>query len=172
MDLSQALAKAIEYERQVRDHYAKSSRLTEDPHGKRIFAILAREEQGHLEHLESRLEEWVRTGALSPMEVPTILPPAAQIEAEALKAAAAPRPPTVPGSGMPELDFLKEALDLERRTCGFYQAMVAELEPRHRPLFDRFMDIEDGHLTIVQAEIDALVGHGHWFDFMEFTLEG
>jgi rubrerythrin len=170
MDLTQALAKAIDYERQVRDHYARCSRLTEDPHGKRVFAILAREEQGHLEHLESRLDEWLKTGAITAVDVPTILPPVAHIEAEALKAAAAPRPPTP--VGMPELDFLKEALELERRTCTFYQEMVAGLEPRHQPLFDRFLDIEDGHLTIVQAEIDALVGHGHWFDFMEFTLEG
>jgi rubrerythrin len=170
MDLKEALVKAIEYERSVRDHYARSSRLTEDPHGKRIFAILAREEQGHLEHLESRLREWVETGAVGPREVPTLLPPKAQIEEAALQAAAAPRPPVPPGT-LPELDFLKEALDLERRTTAFYQEMVAGLEARHRPLFDRFLDIEDGHLTIVQAEIDALVGHGHWFDFMEFNLE-
>lgn len=170
MDLNQALAKAIDYERTVRDHYAKCARLTEDPHGKRVFAILAREEQGHLEHLESRLEEWLSTGAVTAAEVPTILPPAARIEAEALKAAAAPRPAVPPGT-MPELDFLKEALELERRTTAFYGELVGGLEARHRPLFDRFLDIEDGHLTIVQAEIDALVGHGHWFDFMEFDLE-
>jgi rubrerythrin len=172
MDLTEALAKAIDYERQVRDHYAKCSKLTVDPHGKRVFAILAREEQGHLEHLESRQEEWLRTGAVTALDVPTILPPVAHIEAEALKAAAAPRPAAVPGSGMPELDFLKEALELERKTSGFYQEMVSCLEPRWRPLFDRFLEIEDGHVTIVQAEIDSLVGHGHWFDFMEFSLEG
>jgi len=45
------------------------------------------------------------------------------------------------------------------------------MEPEHRPLFARFLDIEDGHVILVQAEIDALVGHGHWFDFMEFNLE-
>lgn len=171
MDLSQALAQAIEHEREVRDHYATASRATEDPHGKRIFAILAREEQGHLEHLESRLAEWKATGAVSSAEVPSLLPPPSQVAEEALKAAAAPRPATPPGSGFPELEFLKEALELERKTSAFYQEMVATLEHRHRPLFDRFLDIEDGHVTIVQAEIDALVGHGHWFDFMEFNLE-
>lgn len=168
MELAQALAQAVDYERQVRDHYARCSRLTEDPHGQRVFAILAREEQGHLEHLQGLLETWTRTGAVSPGEVPTLLPPAAAIEAAALQAAQLP-----PASAsLPELDFLKQALELERRTCTFYQELVAGLEPRHRPLFDPFLDIEDGHLTLVQAEIDALVGHGHWFDFMEFTLEG
>ncbi|BDU75903.1 hypothetical protein [Mesoterricola sediminis] len=171
MDLSQALTQAIEHERNIRDHYANASRQTEDPHGKRIFAILAREEQGHLEHLESRLAEWQTTGAVTAAEVPTLLPPPSQLAEAAQKAAAAPRPATPPGSGFPELEFLKEALELERTTSAFYQRMVAGLEPRHRPLFDRFLDIEDGHVTLVQAEIDALVGHGHWFDFMEFSLE-
>ena len=45
------------------------------------------------------------------------------------------------------------------------------LEPRHKALFERFLEMENGHVAIVQAEIDALAGHGHWFDFMEFSLE-
>ena len=171
MELGQALAKAIDCERKVRDHYAECARLTEDPHGKRVFAILSREEQGHLDHLQARLDEWTATGDLTPAEVPTLLPPVAQIEAEALKAAAAPRPPSPADKGLPELGYLKEALDLERRTTAFYGDLVAHLEPRDRALFGPFLDIEDGHLTLVQAEIDALVGHGHWFDFMEFDLE-
>ena len=70
-----------------------------------------------------------------------------------------------------EIDALKEALELERKTSAFYAELVAGLEPKYRGLFERFLEIENGHLAIVQAEIDALAGHGHWFDFMEFSLE-
>jgi len=74
-------------------------------------------------------------------------------------------------SSDPEDKILKEALELERQTSAFYAELVAKLEPKYRDLFERFLEIENGHLAIVQAEIDALAGHGHWFDFMEFSLE-
>jgi len=31
--------------------------------------------------------------------------------------------------------------------------------------------IEEGHLTIVRAEIDYLTRTGYWFDFKEFDME-
>ncbi len=43
--------------------------------------------------------------------------------------------------------------------------------PRQEPLFDRFLEIEEGHVTIVQGELDAVQGLGFWFDVMEFSLE-
>jgi hypothetical protein len=38
-------------------------------------------------------------------------------------------------------------------------------------LFQRFVEIEQGHLAIVQAEIDSVSGLGFWFDMREFDLE-
>ena len=70
-----------------------------------------------------------------------------------------------------EMDLLKVALELERTTSAFYQSLVDTLSGAHKQLFARFLEIEQGHLLIVQAEIDAMAGHGHWFDFMEFDLE-
>ena len=49
--------------------------------------------------------------------------------------------------------------------------MVEELPEGARPLFRRFLEIEDGHLAMVQAEIDTLAGTGFWFDVQEFSLE-
>ena len=70
-----------------------------------------------------------------------------------------------------ELDLLKTALELERQTSGFYRQLVDTLPTGDRELFARFLEIEQGHLTIVQAEIDNLNGMGTWFDIMEFDLE-
>ena len=49
--------------------------------------------------------------------------------------------------------------------------MVSELPPEGRALFERFLEIEQGHVAIVQAEIDAVSGLGFWFDVQEFRLE-
>ena len=70
-----------------------------------------------------------------------------------------------------EIELLKIALELERQTSGFYRQLVDTLTLAERGLFARFLEIEQGHLLLVQAEIDALAGHGTWFDVMEFRLE-
>jgi rubrerythrin len=71
-----------------------------------------------------------------------------------------------------EIELLRKALDIEEKTCTFYRRMVAELPAEGKGLFSRFVEIEEGHLAIVQAEIDYLTGSGHWFDYREFSLEG
>ena len=48
--------------------------------------------------------------------------------------------------------------------------MVNELPAEARPLFRRFVEIEEGHEKIVQAEIDSVSGLGFWFDIQEFDL--
>ena len=121
-----------------------------------------------MEYLESRMAEWKATGEVKAAELTSILPSPGWLEQEARK--------LTQGAGkasqiLPEMEFLKEALELERRTSAFYRQLVGALDPKYRPLFERFLEIEEGHVTLVQAEIDALAGHGHWFDFMEFSLE-
>lgn len=168
MDLEQALAVAIEYETRVRDHYANGQQQILSPEGKRIFQVMAAEEQRHLEYLLSRQEEWRKTGHIESPELPTDIPPLDILERAKAKLDAA-KPGQIATQG--ELDLLKTALELERTTSGFYQDLVAKLPSEYQRLFSRFLDIERGHLAIVQAEIDAIAGHGHWFDFMEFDLE-
>ncbi|MCE1228173.1 MAG: hypothetical protein LWX11_01590 [Firmicutes bacterium] len=168
MLLQDALGTALDYEYRVRDHYAEAARKAKDSTAQRVFAILAREEQGHVEYLEARLDEWKTTGMVNPAELKSVLPSLDLVQAAEDAARLTPKGPA---ASKEELDYLKEALELERVTSGFYQDLVAQLEPEHRSLFERFLEIEEGHVTIVQAEIDAIVGHGHWFDFMEFRLE-
>ena len=66
--------------------------------------------------------------------------------------------------------MLKKALALEQETSAFYGSLVDELGEDGK-LFARFMEIEEGHLAIVQAELDYLNKTGTFFDFQEFTLE-
>ena len=168
MDLKEALTTSIQHEEKVRDHYAKGTREILSPKGKKVFATLAREEQGHLAYLESRLEEWHASGKISSPQLPTVLPSVKWIEEARAKVTKGPAA-TIAVQG--ELDLLKIALDLERQTSGFYRQLVDTLKSEEREMFARFLEIEQGHLAIVQAEIDALAGHGTWFDVMEFQLE-
>jgi rubrerythrin len=67
--------------------------------------------------------------------------------------------------------LLKRALDVEVETSAFYVRMVDELPADGRPLFERFVDIEQGHQAIVQAEMNAVAGNGYWFDMAEISME-
>ena len=168
MELQDALGIAIQHEHKVRDHYAQGALEILDARGKRVFETLAREEQGHVDYLESRLVEWNKTGKLTAPDLPTILPNIAEVEQARAKLEAGPDDTLAVQS---EMDLLKTALELERTTSNFYRSLVEKLPAAHKQLFARFLEIEEGHLLIVQAEIDAVAGHGHWFDFMEFDLE-
>lgn len=168
MDLKEALTTAIHYEHMVRDHYLKAREEVLSPQGKRVFDTLAREEQGHVDYLESRLAEWSHWGKISSPELATALPPLDWV-AEARRKVSGGPDRTV--AVQEELELLKVALELERQTSSFYRKLVDTLPEADRGMFARFLEIEAGHLAIVQAEIDSLNGMGTWFDFMEFSLE-
>lgn len=168
MTIETALKTAIEHEHKVRDHYAKGAAIIADTRGRRVFETLAREEQGHCDYLANRLDEWSKTGAIQVRELTSILPDAEWIQRAGAKAASDPQA-TLAIQG--ELDLLKIALELEHASSAFYHSLVETLGAADRAMFARFLEIENAHLAIVQAEIDAVAGHGHWFDFMEFSLE-
>jgi rubrerythrin len=70
-----------------------------------------------------------------------------------------------------ELSLLTKARDVETETSNFYKRMVAELSDEGQQMFAYFVRVEEGHLALVQAELDALSGLGFWFDMPEFNLE-
>lgn len=71
-----------------------------------------------------------------------------------------------------EQKILRQALAAELETSAFYRRMVEEVEADGRPLFKRFMEIENGHVAIVEAEIDSVSGLGFWFGHKEFDMDG
>ena len=165
--LATAIQTAIDYETKVRDLYRDAvDRATEET-GKRLFGVLADEEQGHLEYLTFRFDEWERTGKVRSPELATKLPSREQIAAGVarLEQALGDKDWSV------ELDLLRKALVMESETGSFYKQMVGELDLEGQQLFRPFMAVEEAHYDIVQAQIDALTGMGFWFDFMEFDLE-
>lgn len=168
MTIEEAIKTGIEYELEVRHVYSEAAKKFKDPVARKVFTVLADEEDRHVLYLESRLEEWQKTGAVTAADLETAIPARETIEAGVARLT---KRMAEQDFGV-ELDMLKKALTLETEATAFFKRMVAELRDEERKLFERFVEIEQGHEAIVQAEIDALTGLGFWFDYAEFRLEG
>lgn len=168
MTMEEAIKTAIEYEAKVRDVYQDAVEGATDPVGRRIFRLLADEEERHLDYLQDKLDEWTRTGEITAERLETIIP-SKEVIGEGISKLETRMTDEDRGSG---LQMLSKALDVEVKTGNFYKKMIEELPPEGKQLFRRFVEIEEGHLAIVQAEIDYLNRSGYWFDFREFDLEG
>lgn len=167
MTVEEAIISALDYERKVRDYYVQAARSIEDPKGSEVFGALADEEQGHVDYLESRLEHWRENGCLDTIELTTTFPSRQWIK----EGMAQMRKFNLKRDYSTEIKMLKVALKLEVEVSDHYRELVAGLQDEALDMFRRFLEIEDGHTAIVQAEIDALEGNGFWFDFAEFNLE-
>jgi rubrerythrin len=169
MTIEEAIKTAIAYEKKVHASYAAAAKRAEDAMAKKVFLTLAEEELGHVTYLESRLLEWQREGQLSDEKLRTVLPSAERIKAgvKRLRSQVVQRK----GNYVAELDSLRQALAAEDETSSFYRRMVGELPEQGRNLFSRFLEIEDGHAALVQAEMDNVNQMGFWFDVREFDLE-
>jgi len=169
MNLTEAIAMALDFERKVRDHYHRYGKTIVDPVGRNVFAALANEEQGHVHYLEHCLSEWKRTGKVPAVSMKSVLPKGVRWIEAARKNFSGRAESRIATAG--EIDALKIALQFEKDADSFYRRLVRELPADQQELFAKFLSIEDGHLELVQAQLDSVLGTGFWFDVMEFRLE-
>lgn len=168
MTVEQAIKTAIEYETRVRDLYLEALETATDDNGKRIFKLMASEEQHHLDYLYEKLAKQQASGELTIEGLKTALPSKERITESAARLKAE----------MSEADYgaeikmLEKALKAEKITSGFYRKMVSELSGPAQKMFARFLEIEEGHLALVQAELDSVSKSGFWFGMQEFDLYG
>jgi len=170
MNLEQAITTALEYEARVHQTYAEAVETADHQVAKRVFSTLCDEELGHIKYLRERLDEWRSTGKITVAKLDTVLVPKSVIETRAAKLRENLSGDQRASRG-PELESLNRALEVERETSAFYKQMVATLDSDGKRLFERFVEIEEGHVAIVQAEMDFVSGSGFWFDTAEFSLE-
>jgi rubrerythrin len=163
----EAIQTAIQYEIRIRDLYGQAVKDTRDPAGRRVFGALAADEQRHVDYLEHKLKQWREQGRIDLERLDSPMPPAEAIDRsmESLGARMARE------DRSDEKRMLSKALQVEVETSRFYERMVAEMPAGARALFARFMEIENGHIAVVQAELDHLSHNGYWFDFQEFDME-
>lgn len=168
MDIEKAITTAIDYETRVQEVYQEAVAISKNDTGKQVYLKLANEERGHIEYLKSRLDQWRKTGKLVAEKLATVIPPKDVIEDGVKRLKKRLADPDRYG----ELQMLGKALDVEIETSNFYRKMVDQLENQPQAMFARFLEIEEGHLALVQAEMDSLTKMGFWFDTIEFNLEG
>lgn len=168
MTLEDALKTSIRFETKVRDHYLKGVAKITSPVGQRIFSTLAREEQGHVDYLQHNLDRLTAGGAAGAASTPESSIPPEWVRRARNRVARGPARGVAEKS---DVDLVKLALELERETSSFYRELMEKLTPDDGEVFRPFLDVEDGHLDIVQAELDSLTGLGYWHDLMEFSLE-
>lgn len=165
--IKEAITTAIAYETRIRDLYREAAAGTRDPKGKRVFQALADDEQRHIDYLEAKRSQWCAEGLITVEPLPTLVPAS-----------------DIPPAELTDLDttmaredrgdekrMLSKALQVEVETSAYYRRMLAQTEGDARAMFARFLEIEDGHIAAVQAELDYLSHTGFWFDFPEFDLE-
>lgn len=168
MNIEQAIQTAITYETKVSEAYARAASRIQDPAGRRVFEVLTEEEKGHLAYLNHKLEQLRKTGHVTAGELGTAIPDPKAIRA-AEKTLRAKMAAVDPDN---DLQMLEQAMELEVETSNFYKRMVRELPPEGQKFFARFVEIEEGHLAIVQAEMDHIAKSGYWFNFREVDLDG
>jgi rubrerythrin len=167
MDIEQAINMSIQYETMIRDIYQEGAGNCIDETGQRVLQVLAQEEQQHLDYLSEKLREWKQAGKVTPVVLESIIPSKRVITESIIKFDS--NVSTADCSD--DAEILATALLAEIETSRFYKQLVAELDAEGQALFEPFIEIEEGHLMIVQAELDNLKGLGYWFDFREFDLE-
>jgi rubrerythrin len=167
MTLDEAIKTALTYETRIRDLYREAAEAAEDPTGRNLFRLLAEDEQRHVDYLDSRLLQWERTGDIALDAVAEAIP-----SPRALKEGLAPVEASLAADDRKvEKQMLSKALAAEVETSEFYRRMVDTLSGEGQKLFARFLEIENEHIEIVQAELDYLSGSGYWFDQKEFDME-
>jgi len=164
--VEEAIQTAIAFEKKVRDAYREARDGAAEPSARKFFALMAEEEQDHVAYLEAKQAEWTETGSVTTDGLATAVCPCEDVEKKAAELSA-----SLEGAGAaPEIDRLRKALDVETEASAFYRDMVEKLPPAGRALFAKFRDIEEGHLALVQAEINGASNFGVWFDVQEFVL--
>ena len=167
MKVEEAIKMAIVFEKKVRDVYFDAAVQLDRHECKKVLEVLAQEEQSHVDYLEFKLNEWKNTGRLSADTIDTVIPSKERISQGATEV----KNRLVVENRDSELQILGRALEVETETSNFYKKMVDTMEFDARKMFARFLEIENGHLAIVEAEIDAVQRMGFWFDMPEFNLE-
>ena len=168
MILEEAIKTAIEYEEKIRYLYRQAAEIAEDSAAIRIFNALGNDEEGHLAYLKDRLQQWKKTGQITAEKLETTIPSREVIQREIEKL----KPRLARNDQKSEKQMFSKALQMEVETSRFYEKMVAEMTNEGRKMFARFVEIENGHIDMVQAELDYISGTGYWFDVKEFDMSG
>ena len=167
MDSSAIFTTALQYEEKIRDLYYDAANSIDDERGKIIFKSLGDDEQSHVDFLNYSLKQLQANLAIDAAQLQTTIPALGLINdnIEKLKA-------EIPKQMLGDIKtVLNNALKLEKETSNFYRDARDKTEGPIRDILNKFLEIEERHVDVVQIEIDHAMNNGMWFNFMEINLE-
>ena len=167
MTSHEIFATALQYEEKIRDFYNSAAEKVDDQRGKSIFLALADDEQSHIDFLHYSLKQLKANEAIDIDRLVSPIPILKQLgsEVERLKA-------EIPAQMLGDIKIvLASALKLEKKTSAFYRDACSKTAGDIRTIFEKFLEIEDRHVDVVQIELDHAQHNGMWFNFMEVDLE-
>ncbi|HVP58826.1 MAG TPA: ferritin family protein [bacterium] len=163
---AQAMKTAIEMEKSGHRFFTDAARQVKNEAGRKVFTRLASEELVHLQVFEkifTALTQGTDWKKAMPTAEPAKRVPYFDDAAKQFKA----------GDLSVELDYLRKALELERKAISFFEKAATEAEASEaREIFKRILAEEQNHYDLIQAEIDSVNGSGFWFDVPEFFMDG
>lgn len=167
MDSQEIFTTALQYEEKIRDLYREADKIIDDERGRAIFRALADDEQSHVDFLLYSLEQLKKKGAIDINRLVTSIPTVKQLESKIDKMKA-----KIPQQMLGDIkSVLAGALKLEKETSAFYRDACQKTEGEIHAIFEKFLEIEDRHVDVVQIELDHAQHNGMWFNFMEVDLE-
>ncbi|HUV60840.1 MAG TPA: ferritin family protein [Thermoplasmata archaeon] len=163
------LRNAIQMEVYGEDYFQKMSKWVKHPNTKSMFISLARQERRHIEVLREELTriegggDWISPSSVKPGS-------SSSANREVFKGEAGGGPEMDSKAG--ELEAIKLAMDVEKRSIDYYRKAGAEVTGSNaQKVFSWLVGEEAGHLTILTAEYDNRSRSGFYFDTPEFSLE-
>jgi len=167
MHSEEIFAAALQYEEKIRDLYRSTDKIVDDPRGRAIFQALADDEQSHVDFLLYSLEQLKLQKKIEIDKLVSPIPTMEQIEKKIEKLKT-----KIPILMLGDIkSVLDSALKLEKETSAFYRDACSKTEGEIKAIFEKFQEIEDRHIDVVQIELDHAQHNGMWFNFMEVDLE-
>jgi rubrerythrin len=164
MKATDALKLGIERERGANKFYRTAAESTKDTNGKNMFHWLAKEELRHLAKLRQQLKsvldnnkwlEWKRaTTPINKTEFPSISEATGKITVDAS-----------------EMDALRQGIKSEQDAIAFYKdAEDSTPDLRGKNMFRALSKEEEGHLSLLEEELQWLTQSRKYFTVHRFTL--
>jgi rubrerythrin len=162
----QALAKAIEWEREGLRTYLGYALATQDITGKNMFIILAGDEMQHAGILEEQMEKFARDGKWKRMTLePSIF--------EKLKPSLEDIDNFDRGmDGVNQLYALEMAAGFESRSRDLYEMMAGDADDEEgRAIFEYLSRMEQAHYDIIEAQKNSISQTGLWIEIAGLGME-
>jgi rubrerythrin len=165
MDSQDIFKSALTYEKKIRDLYLSAVDTIDDPRGKDLFKALADDEQSHVEFLEYSLDRLALAKQIDFEKLAPVLSSDVDDDVSRMKK-------KIPEQMLGDIKrALNAALVLEVETSQFYKKACDNSTGQVKEILKKFYEIEQGHVELVQIQLDYAAGNGYWFNFMESDME-